>query len=424
MTVIIAGAGIGGLTAALMLHARGIKTQVIEQAFEVREVGVGINTLPHSIAELTELGLLPRLDEVGLRTRELRYLTRTGQEVWRELRGMHAGHEFPQFSIHRGRLQKVLFDAVIERMGPNAVQTGLRLSGFVQDEAGVSVHCTDSHEGTSSRMFRGEVLVCADGIHSVGRRSFYPDEGPPNWDGVVMWRGAAEWPIWEDGETMAIAGGLGGKLVLYPIAPAKDERQLLNWVVNIRVADGSVSPPPPDSWSRKAPLFQVLPYAKRFHIPGIDIVDLVRASSAIFEYPMADRDPLPRWTHGRVTLLGDAAHPMYPVGSNGAAQAILDARCLADLLARSEHPREALYRYEKDRLPKTAEVVRINRIGGPERVIDEVEKRSPAGFDDVNDVLTPGEREAIVNGYAKMAGFGTRKKGPAKVVETQDRGGS
>lgn len=414
MTVIIAGAGIGGLAAALMLHARGIKAQVIEQASEVREVGVGINTLPHSIAELAGLGLLPRLDEVGLRTRELRYLTRTGQEVWRELRGMYAGHEFPQFSIHRGRLQKLLFDAVIERMGPDAVQTGLRLSGFVQDESGVSVHCTDSHEGTSSRMFRGEVLVCADGIHSVGRRSFYPDEGPPSWDGVVMWRGATEWPIWEDGETMAIAGGLGGKLVLYPIAPAQDGRQLLNWVVNIRVADGSISPPPPDSWSRMAPLFKVLPYAKRFHVPGIDIGTLVRSSGAIFEYPMADRDPLPRWTHGRVTLLGDAAHPMYPVGSNGAAQAILDARCLADLLARCEHPREALYRYELDRLPKTAEVVRINRIGGPERVIDEVEKRSPAGFDDVNDVLTSEEREAIVNGYAKMAGFGTRKKNPPK----------
>lgn len=413
MTVIIAGAGIGGLTAALMLHERGIKAQVVEQAAEVREVGVGINTLPHSIAELAGLGLLERLDEVGLRTRELRYLTRTGQEVWRELRGLHAGHDFPQFSIHRGRLQKLLLDAVIERMGPDAVQTGLRLSGFVQDEAGVSVHFTDAREGTSSCMFRGDVLVCADGIHSVGRRSFYPEEGPPSWDGVIMWRGAVEWPVWEDGQTMVIAGGLGGKLVLYPIAPAKDGRQLMNWVVNIRVADASVSPPPPDSWSRKAPLSKVLPYAKRFHVPGIDIAALVRESGSIFEYPMADRDPLPRWTHGRVTLLGDAAHPMYPVGSNGAAQAILDARSLADLLARAEHPREALYRYELDRLPKTAEVVRINRIGGPERVIDEVEKRSPAGFDDVNDVLSSDERKAIVKGYAKMAGFNTRRHATA-----------
>lgn len=410
MTVLIAGAGIGGLAAALMLHKRGIKVQVIEQATQVREVGVGINTLPHSIAELAELGLLERLDEVGLRTRELRYLTRTGQEVWRELRGTHAGHDYPQFSIHRGRLQKLLFDAVVERLEPAAVQTGLRLAGFVQDEGGVSVHFTDSHDGCSSHTVRGEVLICADGIHSVGRRSFFPDEGPPSWQGVVMWRGAVDWPIWEDGETMAIAGGLGGKLVLYPIAPAKDGKQLMNWVVNIRVADASVSPPPPESWSRMAPLSKVLPFAKRFHVPGIDLDALVRASSAIYEYPMADRDPLPRWTHGRVTLLGDAAHPMYPVGSNGSAQAILDARCLADNLARAEHPREALYRYEQERLEKTSEVVRNNRLGGPERVIDEVEKLSPAGFEDIDNVLSFADRQAIVKGYAKMAGFAVKRQ--------------
>ena len=408
MTVLIAGAGIGGLTAALMLHQRGIKALVVEQASEVRELGVGINTLPHSIAELDALGLLPRLDKVGLRTRELRYLTRTGQEVWRELRGMHAGHDHPQFSIHRGRLQKLLFDAVIERLGPQAVQTGLRLSGFVQDEGGVTAHFTDSTDGLSSRTIRSEVLICADGIHSVGRRQFFPDEGPPSWPGVVMWRGAVDWPVWEDGETMAIAGGLAGKLVLYPIAPKKNGKQLMNWVVNVRVADPEITAPPSESWSKVAPLSRVLPYARRFHVPGIDLDALVRASGAIYEYPMADRDPLPRWTHGRVTLLGDAAHPMYPVGSNGSAQAILDARCLADLLARAEHPREALYRYEQERLPKTAEVVRTNRLGGPERVIDEVEKRAPAGFANIDDVLSHAEREAIVKGYAKMAGFGTK----------------
>lgn len=410
MTVLIAGAGIGGLTTALMLHQRGIKVQIVEQAAQVREVGVGINTLPHSIAELAALDLLPALDDVGVRTRELRYLTRTGQEVWRELRGMHAGHDHPQFSIHRGRLQKLLFDAVITRLGPQAVLTGLRLAGFVQDEGGVTAHFTDARDGCSSQTLRGEVLICADGIHSVGRRQFYPGEGAPSWEGVVMWRGAVEWPMWEDGETMAIAGGLGGKLVLYPIAPPKDGQQLMNWVVNIRMADASTSPPPPESWSRTAPLSKVLPYAKRFHVPGIDIDALVRSSGAIFEYPMADRDPLPRWTHGRVTLLGDAAHPMYPVGSNGSAQAILDARCLADNLSRAAHPREALYRYEQERLPKTAQIVHDNRIGGPERVIDEVEKLSPAGFDQIDDVLSHAQREAIVKGYAKIAGFATQQK--------------
>lgn len=405
MAVIIAGAGIGGLTAALMLHQRGIPVQLYEVSSTVREVGVGINVLPHAIRELDGLGLLPALDSVGIRTRELRYLTRSGQEVWREKRGVDAGHDLPQFSIHRGRLQNVLYQAVLNRLGPDAIRTGRRLSGFMHDDGGVTARFTDSAEGGPGETARGEVLVCADGIHSVGRRIFYPDEGPPSWNGVVMWRGATEWPVWHDGRTMAIAGGMGAKLVLYPIAPPEGQRQLMNWVVNVRLKDPATSPPPPDNWSRKASLSQVLPYAQRFDVPDIDVTELVRATHNIYEYPMADRDPLPRWTFGRVTLMGDAAHPMYPVGSNGASQAILDARCLADALQRAEHPRAALWAYEQERRPKTAEVVALNRKGGPERVIDEVEKRAPAGFRDVNDVLSESERASLVGGYASTAGF-------------------
>ncbi|MGF7162125.1 2-polyprenyl-6-methoxyphenol hydroxylase-like FAD-dependent oxidoreductase [Rhodoligotrophos appendicifer] len=399
MKVMIVGGGIGGLTAALMLHARGIHVELFEQSPEIREVGVGINTLPHAIAELSALGLLPALDRVGLRTRELIYLNRQGQEVWRELRGLHAGHPVPQYSIHRGRLQKLLFDAALERLGADAFHFGRSLSGFMQDEGGITAHFVDSLKGGTGEVARGDILVCADGIHSVARRIFYPDEGAPKWNGVIMWRGAAEWPVWQDGETMAIGGGMGAKFVYYPIASPQDGRVLTNWVVNVKLADAAVSPPPKDSWSRPAPRAEVMSFARRFHIPGVDIEGLVAATSQIFEYPMCDRDPLPRWTFGRVTLLGDAAHPMYPVGSNGASQAILDARALADALARSSHPRQGLYEYERERLPKTAEIVHLNRKGGPERVIDAVEKLAPAGFEDVNLVLPHAEREAIVRGY-------------------------
>lgn len=411
MRVLVAGAGIGGLTLALMLHKRGIPVRVFERANRVREVGVGINTLPHAIKELAELDLLDRLDAVAVRTRELRYLTKHGQEVWRELRGMYAGHDVPQFSIHRGRFQKVLYDAVIERLGPDSVVTGSSLAGFSQDEAGVTAHFVDSRDGMSSRDERGEVLICADGIHSVGRKRFFPKEKSPSWEGVIMWRGATPWPVWEDGQTMAIGGGLGGKFVLYPIAPIEDGKQLMNWVVNIRIADGAVSPPPEKSWSKKAHLSEVLPHGLRFVIPGIDLGALIRATPDIYEYPMADRDALPRWTHGRVTLLGDAAHPMYPVGSNGASQAILDARFLADAMVSAPHPRAALHAYEEERLEKTREVVRLNRKGGPERVIDEVEKINPSTFDDIEDVLSHEEREMIVRGYASTAGFSVKKRG-------------
>ena len=399
MKVIIAGAGIGGLTAALMLHARGIKAEIYEQSPQVREIGVGINTLPVAISELAALGLLPALDAVAIRTRELIYLNRQGQEVWRELRGLDAGHTVPQFSIHRGRLQKAIHDAVIARLGESAVKTGLRLSGFIQGEGGVTAHFTDARDGGPGLTVRGDVLVCADGIHSVGRRLFYPREGAPRWNGVMMWRGATDWPVFKDGRTMVIGGGMGAKFVLYPIAPGSGEgHRLTNWVVTAKMADGAVSPPPKESWSRTGQLCDVLPYARRFAVPGFDIEGLVRATDRSFEYPMCDRDPLPRWTFGRVTLLGDAAHPMYPVGSNGASQAILDARALADALRRAANPMQALHEYERERLPKTAEIVRLNRKGGPEKVIDAVEKRAPGGFTDIDAVLSHEERKAIVQG--------------------------
>ena len=397
MQVIIAGAGIGGLTLALMLHRRGIGVRIFEQASEVRELGVGINTLPIAIRELAEIGLLPALDLAGIRTRELIYLNRQGQEVWRELRGIDGGHPLPQFSIHRGRFQKLLYDAVVERLGPDAVQTGQRLAGFLQDEGGVTVHLTAAVDGLSSQTDSGgDVLVAADGIHSIARKLFYPEEGAPSWNGVMMWRGAVEFPEFLDGRTMFIGGGMGAKFVLYPLADAGDGKKLTNWVVNVKVADGATQPPPKESWSRRGRLEDVLPYAKRFAVPGVDIEALVRATDAYFEYPMCDRDPLPRWSFGRVTLLGDAAHPMYPVGSNGASQAILDARCLADALQQAEHPMQALHLYEKERLARTAAIVRANREGGPERVIDEVEKRAPAGFTDIETVLSHQKRSAII----------------------------
>ncbi len=405
MTVLIAGGGVGGLTLALMLKRHGIKSVVYEQAPQIREVGVGINILPHAVKELAALDLLPALDSVGVRTKELYYLNRLGQNVWGEKRGLDAGFNYPQFSIHRGRLQTVIYEALLKELGPESVRTGLRLAGFIQDEGGVTAHFVDSRYGAATETVRGEVLVGADGIHSVVRRNFFSRQGPPSWQGLLLYRGCAEWPKFLTGASMYICGGMGAKLSLYPIAPgSKKDTRLTNWAIVAKVADGS-SPPPFDSWSRTARMDEVVPYARRFTAPGVDVEALVRATPTAWEYPLCDRDPLPRWSFGRVTLMGDAAHPMYPVGSNGAAQAILDARCLADALRSAETPMRALYDYEQERLPKTAEIVRLNRKGGPERVIDEVEKLAPSGFEHVDRVLSHGEREAIVKGYAGKAGF-------------------
>jgi len=405
MKVIIAGGGIGGLTIALMLHARGIDCEVYEQSETIRELGVGINTLPHSIRELAELGLLDRLDAVAVRTHELIYANRLGQEIWREPRGLDAGYTVPQFSIHRGRLQAVIYQAVRTRLGESRIHTGHRLGAFQQDEAGVRAYFFDrsaAHRATA----HGDVLVGADGIHSTLRGLLFPHEGPPRWNGVISWRGATDWPAFLDGRSMIIAGGLTAKFVIYPIAEgSRPDRRLTNWSVLGRIGDGSTPPPRKEDWSRVGHLADLMPHARRFRIPYLDAQRMIESTPEFLEYPMCDRDPLPRWSHGRVTLLGDAAHPMYPVGSNGASQAILDARSLADQLVTAEHPAHALWAYEQERLPPTAQIVQINRKGGPEGVIDIVESLAPDGFRNIEDVLPFARREAIVRGYASTAGF-------------------
>ena len=405
MKVIIAGGGVGGLVTALMLHARGIDCEIFEQADAIRELGVGINTLPHAIKELADLGLLERLDAVAIRTYELFYTNRFGQEIWREPRGLDAGYDIPQFSIHRGRLQSVIYQAVRARLGESRIHLNCRLGSFTQDEGGVTAYFFDRN-GAHRATARGDVLIGADGIHSVVRDKLFPNEGPPRWNGLMLWRGAIDWPTFLTGRSMVVAGGLAAKLVVYPIAEGtRPDKRLTNWAVVGRVADGSTPVPQKQDWSRPGRFEDLMPHVQRFRIPYMDARGLIEATNEFWEYPMCDRDPLPRWSHGRVTLLGDAAHPMYPVGSNGASQAILDARCLADRLKDADHPVHALWSYEQTRLPMTAEIVRMNRRGGPEGVIDAVEARAPDGFSNIDDVLSFEQRKAIVRGYASAAGF-------------------
>ncbi|MBV8827339.1 MAG: FAD-dependent monooxygenase, partial [Hyphomicrobiales bacterium] len=253
---------------------------------------------------------------------------------------------------------------------------------------------------------RGDVLIGADGINSFVRERLYPEEGPARWNGVMLWRGAIDWPMFLTGRSMIVAGGMAAKLVLYPIGEgSREDRRLTNWAVAAKLGDANTPPPRKEDWSRPGRFEDLMPHLHRFLIPTVDAQALIEATNEFWEYPMCDRDPLPRWSHGRVTLLGDAAHPMYPVGSNGASQAILDARVLADRLKSAEHPVQALWAYEQERLPPTAEVVRLNRRGGPEGVIDAVEERAPDGFANIDEVMSFEERKAIVRGYASAAGF-------------------
>lgn len=410
MKALIAGGGIGGLTTALFLHEAGIEVEIFERADAVRELGVGINMLPHAVRELAALGLMPDLDANGIRTRELIYANRFGQTVWQELRGIDAGYEVPQISIHRGRLLGLIHRAVVARLGSAAIRTGCRVDGFEQADDGVSVRLA-GYDGRSDRA-HGDLLIGADGIHSTVRAQLYPDEGPPIWNGVMLWRGVAEWPVWRDGRTMAIAGGNFAKFVYYPIAidPERPDIRLTNWAVMATTGERGASPSRREDWTRYGILEEALPFVRdRFRLDFVAPAAIIEATGHFYEYPNCDREPVPRWSFGRVTLLGDAAHPMYPVGSNGASQAILDAKSLALHLGTAGTIEEALALYDQERRPATSAIVLANRQGGPEAVIDMVEARAPDGFDDIDAVASHEERKAVVRGYASLAGFAKPK---------------
>ena len=404
MKAIIVGAGIGGICTALMLHRHGIACEIHEQAAEIRELGVGLTLLPHAVKELAGLGLLAELDRVAIRSAHLYYMTRRGQGVWDEPRGVGAGYDVPQFFIHRGRLQSVLHEALRERLPAGAIRLDRRLTGYRQDGAGVAATFADRDGGTHAA--EGDVLIGADGIHSAVRRQMYPGEGPPRWSGLMLWRGATERPDFLGGNSVMILGGVDTKFVVYPIAPgSRADTRLTNWAVIIRLAPEGSEPPARENWSREGKRSELVPYLDRFASDIVDLKALVAATDTFWEYPMCDRDPVDNWTDKRVTLLGDAAHPMYPMGANGASQAILDSRCLADELAGARTIEAALTAYQAERLPKTAAIVLSNRKGGPEGVIDAVEARAPNGFSDIESVMSRSERQAFMAAYAQRAGF-------------------
>ncbi|MFF0725982.1 FAD-dependent monooxygenase [Streptomyces sp. NPDC004134] len=356
--IVIAGAGIGGLAAALALHARGLRVTLVEEAGEIRPLGVGINIQPAAIGELTALGLGEKLAATGIATREHRYLDHKGTTVWTEARGIAAGNDFPQYSIHRGELQMMLLDAVHSRLGVDAIRTATRVRGFEQDADGVRVHVGSRSGGEST--LDADVLIAGDGMHSVIRAQLHPGGSPLRRTAVRMWRGLTEIPEFIDGRTMIIASDdRSNRMVAYPCSRPHAERGkvLLNWVC--LAAD-------PD-WQGEVQLgpgsFEdLLPHFAEWDFGWLDVRAALESSGQLMHHVMADRDPLPSWGENRVTLLGDAAHPMYPIGANGGTQAILDGVALAAELADAgDDVPGALKRYESVRLPAANAIVEANR---------------------------------------------------------------
>lgn len=405
MTVLIAGAGIGGLTLALSLHQIGVPCRVFESVEQIAPLGVGINTLPHAVRELTELGLADRLAAAAIETAELAYFSKHGKQVWAEPRGRAAGYHWPQFSVHRGMLQMLLLEAVRERLGDDAVLTGHHLTGWTETSAGVRARFINRATNENRGAHDGALLIAADGIHSAVRARFYPDEGPPVWNGAILWRGITLGKPFLTGRTMALIGHEAQKFVCYPISRDALDRgeAVINWIAELKFQ--------PDhqwrreDWNRPGRIAEFLPRFAAWQFDWLDVPAVIAAADHCYEYPMVDRDPLPRWTHGRVTLLGDAAHPMYPIGSNGASQAILDARILTREVCTHGTNETALRAYEAERRPATAAIVAANRGNGPDQVLELVEQRAPNGFARVEDVLDAAELAGTADAYRRIAGF-------------------
>ncbi len=401
MKVVIAGAGIGGLTAAMCMRRAGFDVTVFEQVSEIKPLGVGINIQAGAVRVLAGLGLEPALAATAIETSELRYANRHGQTIWADPRGRQAGLPWPQFSIHRGQFQMVLLQAAQAMLGEDRLRMGRRLAGFRHEGATVTSRFID-RGGAEVEQAQSDILIGADGIHSAVRAHFHPDEGPPKWQGVMMWRGVTLARPFLDGATMVQAGHHNQKFVCYPISRPHSERgeALINWICDLHMGDQAMLPR--EDWNRPGKLEDFLPRFEEWRFDWLDVPAVIKAANAIYEFPMVDRDPLPRWSHGRVTLIGDAAHPMYPIGSNGASQAILDAEAVTLALSAGGDPVAALERYQERRLPPTARIVESNRRKGIDVMLDLVEQRAPQGFSNLEEVLPATELNAIVADYKKL----------------------
>jgi 2-polyprenyl-6-methoxyphenol hydroxylase-like FAD-dependent oxidoreductase len=402
MKIAIVGAGIGGLSLALSLHRLGLACDVYETVPEVREIGVGITLLPHAMRELARLGVQHELEAAGIENLESVFFTRHGQFIYREPRGRHAGYELPEVGIHRGKLHRILYDAARERLGAARIHLDHRCAGVEQGPSSVTIRFQRS-TGAPLPPVEADVVVACDGVNSAVRKQFYPNEQLA-FGGINTWRGVSiHKPILTGKSYLRIGSIETGKMVIYPIADNADGQgnQLVNWVAEIRREGARMN-----DWNQPGRPEDFIRIFEDWRYDWLDVPALIRGAENIFEYPMVDKDPVPRWTFGRVTLLGDAAHPMYPRGSNGSAQAIIDARTLAEQLAANRDAPAALAAYEALRLAPTAKIVETNRTLPPDFInikVDELTGGRP--FRHIDDVISQDELRRLSDEYKRVAGF-------------------
>lgn len=401
--VIIIGGGVCGLALALNLHARGITCCVFERAEEVKELGVGITVLPHAMREFVALGVGDQVLAAGIETRESCFFNRFGQLIYQEARGKFGGYPFPEVGIHRGKLHRILFDAARQRLGPAHIRTDHSCIRVEQNENHATAYFTETSSGRQLDAVQGRVVIACDGVNSVVRKQFYPTEQVA-FSGINTWRGVTRRkPIIGGRSYLRVGSILTGKMVIYPIVDNIDGEgnQLINWMAEIQ-QNTTIA----NDWNKPGRLADFAAIYASWRFDWLDVADLIARADQILEYPMVDKDPIAQWTFGRVTFAGDAAHPMYPRGSNGAAQSAIDARTLADCLQKATDPRAALHDYESLRRDVTAKVVRTNRESPPDFINIKVEELvGDRPFDNLDQYITQAELRALSERYKKVAGY-------------------
>lgn len=403
--VLIAGGGIGGLAMALTLHQIGVPFTVYEAVRELAPLGVGINIQPNAVRELYDLGIGPGdLDTIGVPSKEWALVGLNGNDIYSEPRGLLAGYKWPQYSVHRGQLHMLLHRRLVERAGSACVKLGHKITGYEKHADG-RVTATIAKADGSTITETGSLLIAADGIHSAVRAQMHPGQPPINWGGAIMWRGTTKARPIRTGSSFVGLGTHKHRIVFYPISPADPETGLasINWIAERTVdnAEGWQNA----GWFRPVEVDEFIEHFTDWRYDWLDVPDLLRRADIAYENPMIDRDPVDTWQDGPVVLLGDAAHAMYPTGSNGASQAIIDARTLGAAMLEHGADQAALAAYDEKLCGPISEVILRNRSAGPFGLLNMVDERCGGVFEDIDDVIAPEDRSAFMARYKAAAGF-------------------
>ena len=410
LPVLIVGGGIGGLSCALTLHQIGVPCVVFESVAEIKPLGVGINIQPNAVRELYELGFgVDALDEIGLQTKEWALVGLNGNDVYSEPRGLAAGYHWPQYSVHRGKLQMMLYQAALERLGKDCIHTGMKVTGYRNDSEGKGITAQLEDRNGNKSSVQGSLLIAADGLHSAVRQQMHPGQPPIQWGGAIMWRGVTRAKPIRTGASFVGFGTHRHRVVFYPISAADPVTGLadINWIAEITV-DNSAGWTQGD-WNKKVEHEDFLHHFEAWNYDWINIPEMLKAADEVFEYPMIDRDPAPTWVDGCAVLLGDAAHVMYPTGSNGASQAIVDARVLGAAILEHGITPAALQAYDAQLCAEISQLVLRNRGAGPFGLLNLLDERCGGVFENIDDVIPRSERDEFMQGYKNAAGFAADK---------------